>query len=106
MAKFVFLYRKRKYKLKVKIGKQKQILRIIAQGIQPCQCSTKVVRYNKMTFKGFYLSFGIYTLFYSEAILSLITRKQKHLNASGKMAREAKETANVSAAILAHLSAQ
>ena len=59
-----------------------------------------------MTFKGFYLSFGIYTLFYSEAILSLITRKQKHLNASGKMAREAKETANVSAAILALLSTQ
>lgn len=37
-----FIYRKKKYKLKVKIGKQKQILRIIAQGIEPCKCSTKV----------------------------------------------------------------
>lgn len=32
---------KKKYKLKVKIGKQKQTLRIIAQGIEPCKCSTK-----------------------------------------------------------------
>lgn len=38
----IFIYRKKKYKLKVKIGKQKQILRIIAQGIEPCKCSTKV----------------------------------------------------------------
>lgn len=37
-----FIYRKKKYKLKVKIGKQKQILRIIAQGIEPCKCSNKV----------------------------------------------------------------
>nr|XP_022341722.1 integrin beta-1-like isoform X2 [Crassostrea virginica] len=42
---------KRKYKLKVKIGKQKQILRIIAQGIQPCQCSTKETKASKCKWK-------------------------------------------------------
>ncbi|XP_048746734.2 integrin beta-6-like [Ostrea edulis] len=35
---------KRKYKLKLKMGKQRHVLKIFTSGIEPCQCSTKKTR--------------------------------------------------------------